>query len=130
MSPAAPVWSAGCHPRTSAAPQLRWLLVIVELALWLAVSVLACDLLVRPVLFGVHLGREFLSPCPAGRPPVREAVGRVLRRTAMGHVAVMVAAFLVVAVVVVAGQWSGLVLIAGAVWGVRAWRRDRRPSGR
>ena len=44
----------------------------------------------------------------------------------MGYVAVSVGAFVVVTVVLVAGQWSGVVLIPGAVWGVRLWRRSRR----
>ena len=108
---------------------LRWLVVIVELALWGALWVLVCDnLLVRPALFSWCLGRELLSlgPSSAGRPSVREVLGRVLRRTAMGYVAVSVGAFVVVTVVLVAGQWSGVVLIPGAVWGVRLWRRSRR----
>ena len=97
--------------------------------MWLFVSVLVCDnLLVRPALFSWHLGRDLLSlgPSSAGRPPAREVLGRVLRRTAMGYVAVSVGAFVVVAVVLVAGQWSGVVLIPGAVWAVRLWRRNRR----
>ena len=103
--------------------------MIVELALWGALWVLVCDnLLVRPALFSWCLGRELLSlgPSSAGRPSVREVLGRVLRRTAMGYVAVSVGAFVVVTVVLVAGQWSGVVLIPGAVWGVRLWRRSRR----
>lgn len=117
------------HPRVRAALGLCSLVVIVELAFWLAVSVLVCDnLLVRPALFSWHLGRELLSlgPGSAGRPSAREVLGRVLRRTAVGYVAVTVGAFVVVAVVLVAGQWSGLVLIPAAVWGVRLWRRSRR----
>ena len=117
------------HPRVCAALGLRWLVVIVELALWGALWVLVCDnLLVRPALFSWYLGRELLSlgPTSAGRPSVREVFGRVLRRTAMGYVSVSVGAFVVVTVVLVAGQWSGVVLIPGAVWGVRLWRRSRR----
>ena len=101
--------------------------MLVELILWVAVSVLVCDfVLLRPVLFGVFLGREILSPTPAGRLPVGAAIGQALRRATAGYVAVTLAAVLVVVVVLIAGRWSGLVLLAGGVWGVRAWRRLRR----
>ena len=100
--------------------------VLVELAVWFAVSVLACDLVVRPVLFGVHLGREMLPASGAERLPLGQALWRACRRTAASHVALTVGALVVVTLAVVAGQWSGLVLIAGAWLVVRTWRRHRR----
>ena len=100
--------------------------MLVELALWLAVSVLACGLVVRLVLFGVHLGREIPPSSGAGRLPLGQALWRTCRRTAASHVAVTVGALVVVTVVVVAGQWSGLVLVAGTWLGVRSWRHRRR----
>ena len=104
--------------------------VLVELVFWFALSVLVCDFVfLRPVLFGVFLGREILSSAPAGQLPMGAAIGRALRRAAAGYVAVTVAAVLVVVVVLATGQWSGLVLLAGGVWGVRAWRRHRRGPG-
>ena len=103
--------------------------MVVEMIVWLAVSVLACDLLVRPALFGVHLGREILPPAGAARLPLWQALWRACRRTAASHVAVTVGAGVVVAVAVVSGQWSGLVLIAGTWLAVRAWRRHRKSAG-
>ena len=99
--------------------------MLVELAVWLAVSVIACDLVVRPVLFGVHLGREMLPASGAERLPLGQALWRACRRTAASHVALTVGALVVVGVAVIAGQWSGLVLIAGTWLVVRAWRCRR-----
>ena len=51
--------------------------MIVELAVWLAASVLLCDhVLLRPALFAFHLGREVIDPPPEGRLATRAAVGR------------------------------------------------------
>lgn len=102
--------------------------MLVEMAVWLAVSVLACDLVVRPVLFGVHLGREILPSSGAARLPLGQALWRACRRTAASHVAITVVALVVVTVAVVAGQWSGLVLGAGTWLAVRAWRRHRKSA--
>ena len=102
--------------------------MMVELAVWLAGSVLACALVVRPVLFGVHLGREILPASGAERLPMEQALRRAWRRTAASHVALTVGALVVVIVAVVAGPWSGLVLLAGTWLAVRTWRRHRRSS--
>ena len=100
--------------------------MIVELAVWLAVSVLLCDhVLLRPALFVFHLGREVLDAPPEGRLPTRAAVGRALRRTSKGYWTVTLAAIAVVVIALVAGPWSGLVLITVTVLGLRAWRWHR-----
>ena len=102
--------------------------MIVELAVWLAVSVLLCDhVLLRPALFVFHLGREVLDPSPEGRLPTRAAVGRAWRRTSKGYWTVTLAAIAVLVIALVAGPWSGLVLIAVTVLGLRArrWHRNK-----
>ena len=76
-------------------PWSRWRTckVMVELAVWLAVSVLLCDhVLLRPALFAFHLGREVLDAPSEGRLPTRAAVGRALRRTSKGYWTVTLAA--------------------------------------
>ena len=99
--------------------------MLVELAVWLAVSVLACDMVVRPVLLGVHLGREMFPSAGEERLPLGQALWRACRRTAASHVAVTVGAVVVVTVAVVTGPWSGLVLGVGMWLVVRTWRRQR-----
>ena len=100
--------------------------MIVELAVWLAVSVLLCDhVLLRPALFAFHLGREVLDAPSEGRLPTREAVGRALRRTSKGYWTVTLAALAVLVIALVAGPWSGLVLIAVSVLVLRARKWDR-----
>ena len=102
--------------------------MLVELAVWLAVSVLACGLMVRSALFGVHLAREILPASGVERLPLGQALWRACRRTAASDVAVTIGALVVVTVAVGAGQWSGLVLIVGTWLVVRAWRRHRRSA--
>ena len=100
--------------------------MIVELAVWLAASVLLCDLaLLRPALFAFHLGREVIDPPPEGRLPTWAAVGRALRRTSRTYWTVSVAALAVLVIALVAGPWSGLVLIAATALSLRAWRWHR-----
>ena len=66
-------------------------------------------------------------PPPEGRLPTREAVGRALRRTSKGYWTVTLAALAVLVIALVAGPWSGLVLIAVTVLGLRArrWHRNK-----
>lgn len=97
--------------------------MIVELAVWLAVSVLFCDLvLLRPALFAFHLGRELIDPTTEGRMPTWAAVWRALRRASKTYWAITAAAFAVLVIALVARQWSGLVLIAVIALGWQAWR--------
>ncbi len=98
--------------------------MIVELAVWLAALVLLCDVaLLRPALFVFHLGREVIDPPPEGRLPIWSAIGRALRRTSKTYWAISFAAFAVLVIALVAGPWSGLVLIAATALSLRAWRR-------
>ena len=102
--------------------------MIVELAVWLAVSVLLCDqVLLRPALFAFHLSRELLDPPSEDRLPTLAALGRAWHRTSKGYWTVTLAAIAVLVIALVAGPWSGLVLIAVTVLGLRAWRwyRDK-----
>ena len=100
--------------------------MIVELAVWLAISVLLCDLvLLRPAIFVFHLGREVIDPPPEGRLPTWAAVGRALHRTSKTYWAVSGAAIAVLVIAFVAGPWSGLVLIAATAFSLRAWRRHQ-----
>lgn len=100
--------------------------MIVELAVWLAVSVLFCDLaLLRPALFVLHLGRELIDPPPEGRMPTWAAAWRALRRASKTHWAVTAAAFAVLVIALVAGPWSGLVLIVVSALGWQEWRRQQ-----
>ena len=97
--------------------------MIVELAVWLAASVLLCDhVLLRPVLFAFHLGREVIDRPPEGRLHTWAAVWRALRRTYKTYWTISVAAFAVLVIALVARPWSGLVLIATAALSFRAWR--------
>ena len=103
--------------------------MIVELAVWLAASVLLCDLaLLRPTLFVFHLGRELIDPPPEGRLPPWAAVWRALRRASKTYWAVTAAAFTVLVIALVAGPWSGLVLIAVTALGRQAWRGHQNGS--
>lgn len=102
--------------------------MLVELAVWLALWTLACDLAMRPVLLGVHLGREMFPPAGEERLPLGPALWRACRRTAASHVAVTVGAVVVVTVAVVTGPWSGLVLGAGTALVVWTWRRHRKSA--
>ncbi len=103
--------------------------MIVELAVWLAASLLLCDLsLLRPALFFYHLGREVFDPPPDERLPTWAAVGRALRRTTMAYWAVSFAAFAVLVIALVAGPWSGLVLLAATALSLRAWKRQKNSS--
>ena len=98
--------------------------MIVELAVWLAASVLLCDLaLLRPALFVFHLGREVIDPPPEGRLPTLAAVWRALRRTYRTCWILSLVAIAVLVIAFVAGPWSGLVLIAVTTLSLRAWRR-------
>lgn len=100
--------------------------MIVELAVWLAASVLLCDLaLLRPALFVFHLGREVIAPPPEGCLPTWAAVWRALRRASKTDWAISAAAFAVLVIALVAGRWSGLVLLAATALGLRAWRRHQ-----
>lgn len=103
--------------------------MIVELAVWLAASVLFCDLvLLRPALFVFHLGRELIDPPPEGRMPTWAAVWRALRRASKTYWAVTATAIAVLVIALVAGPWSGLVLIAVTALGRQAWRRHQNAS--
>lgn len=100
--------------------------VIVELAVWIAASVLLCDhVLLRPALFALHLGREVLDPPPEARLPAWAAVRRALRRTSKAYGTITLGALAVVVIALVAGPWSGLVLIAVTALGLRSWRLHR-----
>lgn len=103
--------------------------MIVELAVWLAASVLLCDLvLLRPALFVFHLGREVIDPPPEGRLPTWAAVWRALRRATKTDWTISVAAIAVLVIAFVAGPWSGLVLIAVTTLGLRVWRWHRNKA--
>ena len=102
--------------------------MIVELAVWLAASVLLCDhVLLRPALFAFHFGREVIDPPPEGRLATRVAVGRALRRTSKGYWTITLGALAVLVIALVAGPWSGLVLIAVTALGLRTrkWHRNK-----
>lgn len=100
--------------------------MIVELAVWLASSVLLCDhVLLRPALFAYHLGREVTDSPRERRLPTWAAVWRALRRTSKAYWTITLAAVAVLVIAVVAGPWSGLVLIAVTTLGVRMWRWHR-----
>ena len=100
--------------------------MIVELAVWLAASVLLCDhVLLRPALFALHLGREVIDSPPERRLPTWPAVWRALRRTSKAYWTITLAAVAVLVIAVVAGPWSGLVLIAVTTLGLRVWRWHR-----
>ena len=98
----------------------------IELAVWLAASVLLCDhVLLRPALFAYHLGREVIDSPPERRLPTWAAVWQALRRTSKAYWTITLAAVAVLVIAVVAGPWSGLVLIAVTALGLRAWRCHR-----
>ena len=105
--------------------------MIVELAVWLAASVLLCDhVLLRPALFAFHLGREVIDPPPEARLPAWAAVRRALRRTSKAYWTITLGALAVPVIALLAGPWSGLVLIAVTALGLRAWRWHRNKGFR
>lgn len=100
--------------------------MMVEIAAWLAVSVLRCDLaLLSPTLFIFYLGNEVIDRPPDARLSIRATVVRVLRQASKTFWTVYFAAVAVLAFALLTGTWIGLTLIAVTVliWRARRLRQ-------
>ena len=104
--------------------------MIVELAVWLAVSALLCDqVLRRPALFAFHQSREVLDPPSEDRLRTMVPLGRAWRRSSKSCWTVTLVAVAVVVIALLAGLWSSLVLLTVSVLGLQArrWQRNKYP---
>lgn len=100
--------------------------MLVELAVWLAVSVLLCDLaLLRPTLFIFYLSNEVIDRPPDARLSIRATAVRVLRKTSKTFWTVNLVPVVVLAIALLTGPWSGLTLIAvtALIWWARRLRQ-------
>lgn len=101
-------------------------LVIAELAVWIAVWVLRCDpAFLLLAIFFFYLYQEIIARPSEKCSPKWRAVWRVLSRTSRTNWAALIAAFSVLVIALVAGPWSGVVLISATLRGLWVWRSHR-----
>ena len=100
--------------------------MLVELAVWLAVSVLLCDLaLLRPTLFIFYLSNEVIQHPTEVHLPIWTTVVRARRQTFKTFWTVNLVSLAVLVIALLTGQWSGLTLIAvtALIWWARRLRQ-------